>query len=134
MTPHPRTPGVYGKAGTVEDYLDNQELAPFFDRNERLRIIVPANGRCPWKSSIRKSSVSARSAARPWIPQEQLLRSGSISMPQSPGPTDTRDLLGTEEAVDRRSKRSKRGGVKRGYAITFLATVCATDVAFRPSI
>jgi hypothetical protein len=55
-------------------------------------------------------------------------------MPQSLGPTDTRDLLGTEEAVDRRSKRSKRGGVNRGYAITFLTTVCATDVAFRPLI
>jgi Fe-S-cluster containining protein len=35
MTPHPRTAGVYGKAGTVQDYLDNQDLAPFFEMSER---------------------------------------------------------------------------------------------------
>jgi uncharacterized protein len=35
MTPHPQTAGVYGKAGTVQAYLDNQGLAPFFDMSER---------------------------------------------------------------------------------------------------
>jgi Fe-S-cluster containining protein len=35
MTPHPQTAGVYGKAGTVQGYLDDQGLAPFFDMSER---------------------------------------------------------------------------------------------------
>jgi hypothetical protein len=35
MTPHPQTTGVYGKAGTVQGYLENQGLAPFFDMSER---------------------------------------------------------------------------------------------------
>jgi uncharacterized protein len=35
LTPHPRTEGVYGKSGTVQDYLDQQQLAPFFEMSER---------------------------------------------------------------------------------------------------
>jgi Fe-S-cluster containining protein len=35
LTPHPRTEGVYGKSGTVQDYLDQQQLAPFFQISER---------------------------------------------------------------------------------------------------
>ena len=27
--------GVYGKSGTVQDYLDHQQLAPFFEVSER---------------------------------------------------------------------------------------------------
>ena len=35
LTPHPKTEGVYGKSGTVQDYLDQQQLAPFFEMSER---------------------------------------------------------------------------------------------------
>jgi uncharacterized protein len=35
LTPHPRTEGVYGKSGTVQDYLDDQQLAPYFEMSER---------------------------------------------------------------------------------------------------
>lgn len=35
LTPHPKTEGVYGKAGRVQDYLDQQGLAPFFEMSER---------------------------------------------------------------------------------------------------
>jgi Fe-S-cluster containining protein len=35
LTPHPGTEGVYGKSGTVQDYLDQQQLAPFFEMSER---------------------------------------------------------------------------------------------------
>ena len=35
LTPHPKTEGVYGKSGTVQDYLDLQHLAPFFEISER---------------------------------------------------------------------------------------------------
>jgi uncharacterized protein len=35
LTPHPRTEGVYRSSGTVQDYLDQQQLAPFFEMSER---------------------------------------------------------------------------------------------------
>src|ERR1700674_6088971 len=35
LTPHPKTEGVYGISGTVQDYLDQQQLAPFFEMSER---------------------------------------------------------------------------------------------------
>ena len=30
LTPHPQTAGIYGSAGTVQDYLNSQGLAPYF--------------------------------------------------------------------------------------------------------
>ena len=35
LTPHPKTEGVYGSSGTVQDYLDHQHLAPFFEMSEK---------------------------------------------------------------------------------------------------
>jgi Fe-S-cluster containining protein len=35
LTPHPKTEGLYGTSGTVQDYLDHQQLAPFFEMSER---------------------------------------------------------------------------------------------------
>ncbi|MGA2057994.1 MAG: YkgJ family cysteine cluster protein [Bradyrhizobium sp.] len=35
LSPHPWTEGSYGKSGTVQDYLDHQQLAPFFEMSER---------------------------------------------------------------------------------------------------
>lgn len=35
LDPHPETEGVYGKSGTVQDYIDHQQLAPFFEMSER---------------------------------------------------------------------------------------------------
>jgi uncharacterized protein len=35
LTPHPRSEGVYGNSGTVQDYLDHQQLEPFFEMSER---------------------------------------------------------------------------------------------------
>jgi Fe-S-cluster containining protein len=35
LTPHPKTEGVYGKSGTVQDYLDQQCLEPFLEMSER---------------------------------------------------------------------------------------------------
>jgi uncharacterized protein len=35
LTPHPKTEGVYGTSGTVQDYLDHQQLAPFFEMSAR---------------------------------------------------------------------------------------------------
>ena len=35
LTPHPKTEGVYGKSGTVQDYFDQQRLEPFFEMSER---------------------------------------------------------------------------------------------------
>jgi len=35
LTPHPKTEGGYGTSGTVQDYLDHQQLAPFFEMSER---------------------------------------------------------------------------------------------------
>jgi len=35
LTPHPKTEGIYGTSGTVQDYLDHQQLAPFFAMSER---------------------------------------------------------------------------------------------------
>ncbi len=35
LTPHPKTEGVYGTSGTVQAYLDQQQLAPFFEMSER---------------------------------------------------------------------------------------------------
>ena len=35
LAPHPKTEGVYGRSGTVQDYLDQQQLAPFFEISER---------------------------------------------------------------------------------------------------
>jgi Fe-S-cluster containining protein len=35
LTPHPKTEGVYGISGTVQDYLDHQQLARFFEMSER---------------------------------------------------------------------------------------------------
>lgn len=35
LTTHPRTEGVYGKSGTVQDYIDQQPLAPFFAMSDR---------------------------------------------------------------------------------------------------
>jgi uncharacterized protein len=35
LTPHPKTEGVYGKSGTVQDYLDQQRLVPFSEMSER---------------------------------------------------------------------------------------------------
>jgi Fe-S-cluster containining protein len=37
LTPHPKTKGVYGISGTVQDYLDHQQLAPFFEMSEACR-------------------------------------------------------------------------------------------------
>jgi uncharacterized protein len=35
LTPHPQTEGVYGSSGTVQDYLDCQGAAPFFEMGDR---------------------------------------------------------------------------------------------------
>jgi uncharacterized protein len=35
LMPHPNTEGFYGTSGTVQDYLDHQQLAPFFEVSER---------------------------------------------------------------------------------------------------
>jgi uncharacterized protein len=35
LTPHPRTEGAYGRSGTVQEYLDHQQLGPFFEMSER---------------------------------------------------------------------------------------------------
>lgn len=35
LTPHPKTEGVYGSSGTVQNYLDHQDIAPFFEMSER---------------------------------------------------------------------------------------------------
>src|ERR1700732_226174 len=35
LTPHPKSEGVYGISGTVQDYLDHQQLAPFFEMSKR---------------------------------------------------------------------------------------------------
>jgi Fe-S-cluster containining protein len=35
LTPHPKTEGIRGTSGTVQDYLDHQQLAPFFEMSER---------------------------------------------------------------------------------------------------
>jgi Fe-S-cluster containining protein len=35
LTPHPKTEGVYGTLGTVQNYLDHQQLGPFFEMSER---------------------------------------------------------------------------------------------------
>ena len=35
LTPHRKTEGVYGISGTVQDYLDHQQLAPFFEMSEQ---------------------------------------------------------------------------------------------------
>jgi Fe-S-cluster containining protein len=35
LMPHPKTEGVYATLGTVQDYLDHQQLAPFFEMSER---------------------------------------------------------------------------------------------------
>jgi Fe-S-cluster containining protein len=35
LIPHPKADGVYGTSGAVQDYLDHQQLAPFFAMSER---------------------------------------------------------------------------------------------------
>jgi uncharacterized protein len=35
LAPHPRTAGIYGKSGTVQDYLDQQGVQPLFDVGDR---------------------------------------------------------------------------------------------------
>lgn len=35
LMPHPQTAGVYGTSGVVQDYLDQQGLAPFFAMSDR---------------------------------------------------------------------------------------------------
>jgi Fe-S-cluster containining protein len=35
LMPHAKTEGVYGTLGTVQDYLDHQQLAPFFETSDR---------------------------------------------------------------------------------------------------
>jgi uncharacterized protein len=35
LTPHPKTEGVYGASATVGDYLDTQDVAPFFEISDR---------------------------------------------------------------------------------------------------
>ena len=35
LTPHPKSEGVYGYSGAVQDYLDHQQLSPFFEMSER---------------------------------------------------------------------------------------------------
>jgi hypothetical protein len=39
LTPHPQTAGVYGTAGTVQDYLDSQGLAPYFAMADRYGVL-----------------------------------------------------------------------------------------------
>jgi hypothetical protein len=35
LVPHPQTEGVYGKSGTVQDYLSQQGAKPFFEMSDR---------------------------------------------------------------------------------------------------
>ncbi|KRR22378.1 hypothetical protein CQ13_29430 [Bradyrhizobium retamae] len=35
LMPHPNTAGLYGTSETVQDYLDHQQLGPFFEMSER---------------------------------------------------------------------------------------------------
>jgi uncharacterized protein len=35
LTPHAKTEGIYGHSGTVQDYLEHQQLTPFFEMSER---------------------------------------------------------------------------------------------------
>jgi hypothetical protein len=56
FTPHPRTEGVDGISGTVQDYLDQQQLAPFFEMSERYgssRLRLP-RGKCGLCETLRR--------------------------------------------------------------------------------
>ena len=35
LAPHPKTEGIYGRQGSVQDYLDHQGVAPFFALSDR---------------------------------------------------------------------------------------------------
>ncbi len=39
LEPHPQTAGVYGTAGTVQDFLDSQGLAPYFAMGDRYGVL-----------------------------------------------------------------------------------------------
>jgi Fe-S-cluster containining protein len=63
LTPHPKTEGVYGISRTVQDYLDHQQLAPFFEMSERYGSCIKKWSTC-WKSSIPKNSTDGRTGVR----------------------------------------------------------------------
>jgi len=39
LTPHPQTEGVYGKAGTVQDYLNHQGVESYFRNSDRYGVL-----------------------------------------------------------------------------------------------
>ena len=39
LAPHPQTEGVYGNAGTVQDYLDQQGAEPYFRNSDRYGVL-----------------------------------------------------------------------------------------------
>ncbi|PAY09533.1 hypothetical protein CK489_02700 [Bradyrhizobium sp. UFLA03-84] len=39
LAPHPQTEGVYGNAGTVQDYLDQQVVEPYFRNSDRYGVL-----------------------------------------------------------------------------------------------
>jgi uncharacterized protein len=55
LTPHPKTECVYGISGTVQDYLDHQQLAPFLRDERTIRQVVSKNGRRAGKARSRRT-------------------------------------------------------------------------------
>ena len=102
LTPHPRTEGVYGKSGTVQDYLDQQELSPFFEMSERygrlyqrmvdsLEKLDPAElGRRPERRAA-IDELPAGTLASMWMDIDSTIFEGNGSCHRQ---------VGVEEAID----------------------------------
>ena len=106
MTPHPQTAGVYGKAGTVQGYLDNQGLAPFFDMSERYgklyqRMVDVLEKLDPDELDRRRErraavdELPAGTIASMWVDIDATIAESS---------PNTGDRMGIDEVVDRHIK------------------------------
>lgn len=102
LTPHPMTEGTYGRSGMVQNYLDHQQLAPFFEMSERygklyqsmvdiLEKLDPAelDRRAERRAAV--DELSAGTLASMWVDVEATINGGN-------GPSDGPSI---EEAISR---------------------------------
>jgi Fe-S-cluster containining protein len=103
LTPHPKTEGVYGKSGTVQDYLDHQQLAPFFEMSERygklyqrmIDMLEKLDSDELDRRPERRAAIDelpAGTLASVWVDIDATIAAS--------GPPRNEDLVGIDESVD----------------------------------
>lgn len=111
LTPHPETKGVYGKAATVQDFLDAQGAEPFIDAARRYADLLQRLA----------ATISALLGAAPELEAEAGATAESYQDGGGPGVPELMDIDAIVSQYCQRHKVEMPRGVKRLMGLHIMA-------------